>query len=272
MNKIPTNIPREEQPEPLAFELMDEQLSDLANQLMLIDNADILYEQSKRLVGVVVDLKEQMMRYTCAMKQVRTKLEILNAEYNVRHQRNPITSIQTRLKRIASIVDKLERLGVPFSVENIDRNIHDVAGVRVICSYVDDIFAIAEALKSQEDVEVLVEKDYISNPKPNGYRSLHLILSVPVYFTNQMRKMRVEVQIRTIAMDFWATLDHQLKYRQQLPNGDAIAAQLRECADTISGTDMRMLHIRNQIEENTEAPTEMAMMIEKIRNLDKPIE
>jgi len=249
-------------------------MHELTNELMLINSSDgnILYNRSKEIVNIVVDLKELMMMYACAIKEVRTKLEILNTEYNVRHQRNPINSINTRLKRLTSIVEKLDRNNRPFSLENIENSIHDVAGLRVICSYVDDIYVIAEALKNQGDIELVAEKDYIANPKPNGYRSLHLIISVPVFFSNQVKKMKVEVQIRTIAMDFWATLEHQMKYRQRLTDGEKIAASLKECAEIITDTDSRMLAIRKQIEASAGEPTEEDILFEKIRKIDLPIE
>jgi len=242
--------------------------------LMLIDNSNtaLLYNRSIEMMNAVVNLKELMMMYSCAIKEVRTKLEILNTEYKVGYQRNPINSIYTRLKRLASVMEKLERNNIPFSLENIENNINDVAGLRVICSYVDDIYSIAAALKKLGGIELVAEKDYIANPKPNGYRSLHLIINVPVFFTNQMKKMKVEVQIRTIAMDFWATLEHQLKYRQQLTDGEEIAAHLKECAEIISATDSRMLVIRKQIEANSTELTEEDILLEKIRKIDLPIE
>ena len=122
-----------------------------------------------------------------------------------------------------------------------------MAGIRVICPFIDDIYSVADMLLSQDDITLIKKKDYIENPKPNGYRSLHLILEVPVFFSNQKKPMRVEVQIRTIAMDFWSSVDHQLKYKHDVPNADELSAQLKECADIISQTDMRMLAIKNQL-------------------------
>lgn len=262
------------QVEPLLSDITDEQMSELANELMLIGNSDAntLYNYSKEIVNTVVNLKELMMMYSCAIKEVRTKLEILDAEYNIRHQRNPINSISTRLKSITSIAEKMERNGIPFSLNSIENNINDVAGLRVICSYVDDIYVIAAALKNQSDIELIAEKDYIANPKPNGYRSLHLIIRIPVFFTNQVKKLKVEIQIRTIAMDFWATLEHQMKYRKFLIDGENIAANLKACAETISDTDARMLAIRKQIEENAGEPTEEDILFEKLRKIDLPID
>ena len=260
--------------ETLLSDITDDQISALTNDLMLIGNLDkgVLYNRSIDIANTVVELKELMMMYSCAMKEARIKLEIFNTEYKMGYQRNPINSIYTRLKQLASIVEKLERNGIPFSLENIEKYLYDVAGLRVICSYVDDIYIIADALKKHSNIEIVAEKDYIANPKPNGYRSLHLIIKVPVYFTNQVRMMNVEVQIRTIAMDFWATLEHQLKYQKQLTNSEEIASQLKECAETISATDSHMLAIRKQIEDNSAEPTKEDILFEKMKKIDLSIE
>ena len=260
--------------ETLLSDISEDQITEITNELMLIGNTDSNYFRNRSIdiANTVVSLKELMMMYSSAMKEARIKLEIFNTEYKLGYQRNPITSIHTRLKRFVSIIEKLERNGLLFSLENIENYIYDVAGLRVICSYVDDIYVIADALKNQSNIEIVAEKDYIANPKPNGYRSLHLIIKIPVYFTNQVKKMNVEVQIRTIAMDFWATLEHQLKYQKQIANGKEIAAQLKECAETLSATDSRMLSIRRQIDENSEAPTEEDILFERIKNIDLPIE
>ncbi len=193
--------------------------------------------QTRALAGTVVEYQELMMRYACAIKEVRTKFDVLNTEFQIRYRRNPICSIHTRLKKTASIVEKLSRQSLPFSSESVEQHVHDAAGVRVICSYIDDIYTIADALLQQDDVTLLRRKDYIAQPKPNGYRSLHLIISVPVFFADQKKEMTEEVQIRTIAMDFWASLEHQLKYKQEIPNQNQIIAQLKACAEAIGATD-----------------------------------
>ena len=154
-----------------------------------------------------------MTYYRCAMKEVVTKFEVLDTEFKLEYNRDPISSISTRLKRTESIMDKLERKGLPFTLAAIEEHIHDMAGIRVICSYIDDIYLIADALLRQDDITLIAKKDYIEHPKENGYRSLHLIVEVPVFLTNHKKPMKVEVQIRTIAMDFWASLEHQMKYR-----------------------------------------------------------
>ena len=168
----------------------------------------------------------------------------------------------------ASILEKLERHDLPFSLNSIVEHINDVAGIRVICSYIDDIYTIADALLRQDDVTLIDRKDYIANPKPNGYRSLHLIVSIPVFFADQKKEVRVEVQIRTIAMDFWASLEHQLKYKQEIPNQQEIIAQLKECADVINDTDEKMLGLRQQIETAADAPSEEEVLFEKLSRLD----
>lgn len=239
------------------------------NQMMVIPKVDKeIYEQRRKMAGTMVDYKEMRMRYSCAIKEVRTKFDVLNSEFNVRYQRNPITSINSRLKSSASIMEKLNRKGLSFTVENVEENLYDVAGIRVVCSYVDDIYMLAEALAQQDDITVIRRKDYIRNPKPNGYRSYHLIVSVPVFFSDQTREMAVEVQIRTIAMDFWASLEHQLKYKQEVPNQAEIVKSLTACAEQIAVIDEQMWQVRRQIESSEDLPTEEEILLEKLRKID----
>lgn len=203
---------------------------------------DIWLDQARQFQQV-------MMHYTCAIREVKTKLEVLNDELSVKNQRNPIEMIKSRVKKPLSIVEKLQRRGLEVSLESMVKNLDDVAGVRIICSFVDDIYEVAEMLVRQDDVKVIAVKDYIKNPKPNGYRSYHMIVEVPVFFTDSKRFIRVEVQIRTIAMDFWASLDHELKYKKSFVDTDGeISAELKECADVIAQTDEKMLEIRKRIE------------------------
>lgn len=219
------------------------------NQMMVIPKVDhAIYEQRRKMVGTVVDYKEMRMRYSCAIKEVRTKFDVLNSEFNVRYQRNPITSINSRLKSSASIMDKLHRKGLDFTVDNVEQNLYDVAGIRVVCSYVDDIYGLAQALAKQDDITVIREKDYIKNPKPNGYRSYHMIVSVPVFFSDQTREMAVEVQIRTIAMDFWASLEHKLKYKTDNDVSPELRKRLKVCADEIFALDREMQNIHTTIQ------------------------
>ena len=187
------------------------------------------------------------MMYACAIREVRTKAEVLNDEMSVRYHRNPISSISSRVKKPESIAQKLVKKGLPFTVEAIMANLSDVAGVRIICEFIDDIYTIAAMLAMQDDLKLIKIKDYIKYPKPNGYRSYHMIVEIPVFFSKGKTPMRVEIQIRTIAMDFWASLDHQLRYKKDIPNVDMISARLKKCADVISATDLEMQSIKNSI-------------------------
>ncbi len=221
----------------------------------------LLYPETNPFQTEIAQFEELMMMYTCAMKEVQTKLEVLNTDFSVRYKRNPIEFITSRLKRPASIAAKLKAKKIPLSVKAIKSNLNDAAGIRVICSFIDDIYAVAERLVRQDDITLIDAKDYIMHPKPNGYRSLHLIVEVPVFFADHTRDMRVEVQIRTIAMDFWASLDHQLKYKQDVENPEEITAALKKCADTIAKTDLDMQAIKNNIYGEEKMP------IKKFNNL-----
>ena len=192
--------------------------------------------------------QEAMMMYTGAIREVKTKLEVLNDELSVKNRRNPIEVIKSRVKKPKSIVEKLKRRGLPLTLESIVNNLDDVAGIRVICSFLDDIYEVADMLTRQDDVKLIAVKDYIKKPKENGYRSYHLIIEIPVFFSEKKQPMRVEVQIRTIAMDFWASLDHQLKYKKDFIDSDDVERQLKESADVIANTDQQMLNIRQSIE------------------------
>ncbi|MED9959564.1 MAG: GTP pyrophosphokinase family protein [Christensenellales bacterium] len=229
-------------------------------------------DEARRLLEAMVGYKDLRMMYSCALKEVRTKFEVLNMEFNVRHRRNPISSINTRLKSNQSIMEKMRRRSVPFSLENLQKHIQDVAGVRVICSYVDDIYLLSEALLRQDDIALLARKDYIRHPKPNGYRSLHLIVRVPVFFADQKRELPVEVQIRTIAMDFWASLEHQMKYKQNIPEQEAIVEQLRLCAQRVSELDEEMMSIRSRIEAAKDNPSQDDVLLERLTHLEAPLD
>ncbi len=228
---------------------------------------DGLLHQTVQLLGKAVEFRDLMMMYSCAIKEIETKFDILNTEFAARYRRNPISSVSTRLKSTASIAEKLKRKGLPFTLETVRGELHDVAGVRVICSYIDDIYTIADALTSQDDITLLKQKDYIKDPKENGYRSLHLIVQVPVFFSDGKVYLSVEVQIRTIAMNFWASLEHQLKYKKQISDQQAIVSELKACADTINATDERMLQLRKMIENEASAPTEKEIVFEKLSKL-----
>ncbi len=198
--------------------------------------------------GQLREFQELMMMYNCAIREVRTKLDVLNDEMAVCSPHNPIEMIKSRVKKPRSIVEKLQRRGYPISVDSVLDNLHDVAGVRVICSFIDDIYKIAAILGAQDDVTVLEIKDYIKNPKPNGYRSYHMIVESPVFFSDRKQPMKVEVQIRTIAMDFWASLEHQMKYKKDVPGSEDLVNRLSQIADRINQTDMEMQEIREEIQ------------------------
>ncbi len=196
------------------------------------------------------EFRQMMMMYSCAIKEIKTKLQVLNDELSIKRQRNPIEFIKTRVKQPDSIASKLRRKGYPVTVQSVFENLSDVAGVRVICAFIDDIYKVADMLTEQDDIELIKRKDYIKNPKMNGYRSLHLIIEVPVFFSDHKEQIRVEVQIRTIAMDFWASLEHQLKYKKDIDDAESIMYELRACADVINRTDYHMQSLRDRIVEN----------------------
>jgi len=183
--------------------------------------------------------------YSSAAREIKTKLENLNDEFKHVKDRNPIHHIKSRIKTPKSIMDKLNRLGCELSVESARKNLTDIAGIRVVCSYIDDIYLIAELLTSQDDIKVIRTSDYIKNPKPNGYRSLHLIVTVPVFLSASKELVKVEIQIRTIAMDFWASLDHELSFKLNDKKIAVVTQELKECADTISDIDKRMQNLYN---------------------------
>ena len=190
--------------------------SELDQSVVSVPN---LVKVPRDLLSQAREFQEAIVIYNCAIRAVKTKLEVLNDELSVRNQRNPIEMIKSRVKKPVSIVEKLRRRNLPVTVESMVSHLDDVAGIRVICSFLDDIYAVANMLVNQDDVTVIVIKDYIKHPKENGYRSYHLIIEIPVYLSDRKENVRVEVQIRTIAMDFWASLDHEIqeKYRRRCP-------------------------------------------------------
>lgn len=188
-----------------------------------------------------------MAYYKCAIMEVETKLNVLNEEFSLQHDRNPINTIKTRLKSILSITEKLEKNNLTLTTENIEEYLYDVAGIRVICSFTDDVYIIANALLSQDDITLIRKKDYIAHPKENGYRSLHLLVNVPIFLANEKKIMKVEIQLRTIAMDVWASLEHQLRYKKQVEFSDEMAAELKKCADLSAELDYRMDRLRRQV-------------------------
>lgn len=199
--------------------------------------------------------KQLMSYYRCAIMEIETKFRVLDVQLSLNRENNPIESIKTRLKSPESIFEKLQRRNLPLTLSAIEDNLNDIAGVRVICSFPEDIYSLADALLRQDDITLIERKDYIQNPKPNGYRSLHLIVEVPIFLRNETRRMRVEVQLRTIAMDFWASLEHKLRYKKGLEDSEdyqEISRQLKNCAEMSAMLDRLMENIRGQIEGGRE--------------------
>ena len=181
--------------------------------------------------------------YMGAIREIRARLETLDTEFQYRHKHNPIHHIQSRVKTLPSIMKKLSDMGQPMTMTSAKKHLHDIAGVRVVCCYVDDIYLIASLLLSQDDISLIFEKDYIKQPKPNGYRSLHIVVDVPVYLSQGKVFIPVEIQIRTMAMDFWATLEHGIRYKSSDEVPAFIVDELRNCADVITKTDAKMQEI-----------------------------
>ena len=206
-------------------------------------------------------IEKQMSYYQCAIMEVETKFKVLNEQYSLEYDRNPIEDIKSRVKSMESLIKKIRKKDIPLTLSSIEENIHDIAGVRVICSFLDDIYMLADCLLSQDDITLLEKKDYIKNPKPGGYRSLHLIVSVP----NGKRNMTVEVQLRTIAMDFWASLEHKLRYKKDIPADKAkyLEDEMLACAQISADLDMRMQNVRDVIAENT-TPDERPLLLKEL--------
>lgn len=186
------------------------------------------------------DFNVLMSYYRCAMMEIETKFKVLNEEFSTQYDRNPISSIKTRLKEPRSIKEKMERKGLTLTPDTIWENLNDIAGVRVICSFPEDVYNLSEALLKQDDVTLIEKKDYIQNPKSNGYRSLHIIVEIPIFLAHVKRTMRVEIQLRTIAMDFWASLEHQIRYKKDFVFTDEMANELYECAELSANLDLQM--------------------------------
>ncbi len=220
---------------------------------MLLSALPLPKEQIKEWIrSYAAPYKELMAYYKCAMMEVETKFRVLSEELSLEYDRNPIETIKTRLKSVESISDKLIAMNVPITVDNIEQNLHDVAGVRVICGFPSDIYTLANAFLNQDDITLIEKKDYIANPKPNGYRSLHLIVEIPIFLHDEKRKMKVEVQFRTISMDWWASLEHKIRYKKdvQVPNG--ISEELKECAEAAAILDNKMETIQKRISSKNE--------------------
>lgn len=202
-----------------------------------------------------MDFSTLMAYYRCAIMEIETKFNVLNQEFSLRFDRQPICGIKTRLKSVVSIRNKLAARGLPFTVAGIEENLSDVAGIRVICSFVDDVYKIADTLLRQDDITLIERKDYIAEPKENGYRSLHLIVAVPIFLENEKRVMRAEIQLRTAAMDSWASLEHQLNYKKKSEYDEAVAADLKRCAQLSAEFDARMNQLKNRMLTDTAVHT-----------------
>ena len=217
--------------------------------LNTLSEAELMLLQDYSWESTIQNFMNQMQVYNAGIKEIKTKLEILDEEFKTRYDYNPIHHIESRLKSPKSILGKVRSKGLSMTYESIRKNITDIAGVRVICNYIDDIYRIADLLTGQDDVQLIRVRDYIKTPKPSGYRSLHLIVKIPIFLAESTEMIAVEIQIRTIAMDFWASLEHKLKYK----TGNIVSEELRErlkiCADSISSIDQEMQSIHTTLRQ-----------------------
>lgn len=220
------------------------------NKQEKINREGILQDNGKEFIDWTqkkgMEFRRLMSYYKCAIREVETKFQVLDEEYSLQNDRNPISGIKSRLKSVPSIIEKLKRRDLDLTVESIEANLNDVAGIRVICSFVQDVYKLSEALLKQDDITLIEKKDYIKNPKPNGYRSLHLIIEVPIFLEKEKRHMKVEIQLRTIAMDCWATLEHQLRYKKGIVFSDDMQDALLNCAKISMKMDSEMDTLREQ--------------------------
>lgn len=226
----------------------------MAKELVKISE-DISFDEETLLDMVhdsIIPVEQFLANYSCAIMEIETKFKVLNEQFSLKYDGNPIESIQSRIKDYDSIIRKMIRKNLPRTLEAIEENINDIAGVRVICSFEDDIYRLARCLLEQDDITLIRQKDYIKNPKPSGYRSLHLIVSVPIFLEHEKKDVKVEVQLRTIAMDFWASLEHKLKYKKNIPAEklEELTKELVDCAAISASLDRRMQNIRNSILDN----------------------
>ena len=201
----------------------------------------------EHLIESAMQLQQVMMLYEAGMREIKTKLDILSDESRISGKPSPIDSIKSRMKTPRSIIGKLKRRGFPISLQSMMENLNDIGGIRVICPFIEDIYTVADMLMRQDDLTLIEKKDYIQNPKPNGYRSLHLILEVPIFLSERTQPVRIELQLRTIAMDFWASLEHQLRYKSDVEVPPQISDDLKACADVIAATDEEMQRIAKEL-------------------------
>ena len=217
-----------------------------------LDKASTMAEYAKDMFELAMphlqEFNKLMAYYRCAIMEIETKFNVLNEEFSLQHDRNPINGMTSRLKKFTSIADKLERKNLPMTIENIEENLNDIAGIRVVCAFPDDVYMLANAFLAQDDITLIQKKDYIANPKPNGYRSLHLIVSVPIFLAKEKRVMKAEIQLRTIAMDSWASLEHQLRYKKDFEFTEHMANELLHCAKLSAELDARMDALREMVQ------------------------
>ena len=221
-----------------------EEIKDNVMKNLLSNEALDFFENNKFPIDILYSY------YECATMEIETKFQVLNKQYSMYYDRNPIETISSRLKSKTSLIRKMNKLNLPFKVEEIEKNINDIAGVRIVCSFIDDIYELEKCFLSQDDVKLIKRKDYIQNPKDSGYRSLHLIVEIPIFLHNEKRMMKVEVQMRTIAMDFWASLEHKIRYKKEINPNDLehISKELYECAKISNDLDLRMQDVRKEIQ------------------------
>ena len=213
------------------------------NQLPIKKLKDLNLFEVQHLVG---ELKTITLKYRCALREIETKFAILNDEYKSIHSHNPIEHMKSRIKTPESILEKLQRKGLPVSAEGAEE-LTDIAGIRVVCSFLSDVYEIADSITSQKDLTLIRKSDYIKNPKPHGYRSLHLIVSIPVYFSSKVENVPVEIQLRTVSMDTWASLEHKLRYKYNGEMPDDISEMLLNCADITANLDDKMMSAHDRL-------------------------
>lgn len=239
--------------------LIEEKRDKFVKQSLLSDEFLDMMQRNRKPFDLL------MSYYQCAIMEIETKFKVLNEEYSLEYDKNPIEGIKSRIKSYDSLLKKIRRKDIPMTLESIEKNITDIAGVRVICSFPADIYEVADSFLRQEDITLLERKDYIQNPKPSGYRSLHLIVQVPIFLQNEKKPVTVEVQFRTIAMDFWASLEHKLRYKKDIPADKAkyLEDEMLACAQISADLDMRMQNVRDVIAENT-TPDERPLLLKEL--------
>ena len=230
-------------------ETMEDKITERMKDSRLMDNFLANEKVLDRISRHLEPIEQMNAYYRCAIMEIETKFKVLSEQFSLKYDRNPIETIKSRLKSQDSILKKMGRKGIPVTLENMEREIDDIAGVRVICSFVEDVYMLADCLLQQDDITLLEKKDYIRYPKDSGYRSLHLIVRVPIFLQNEKCLMKVEVQLRTIAMDFWASLEHKLRYKKEIPEfeKDSLQKELFECAQMINTLDQRMEAVKNRL-------------------------